>query len=128
MCIFMSRFIDEKNLWQMMRKTYIVQLLVLLAIFCFDSFSYEIVYATIIINTLMHLMSFLLVSTKINTFGESQLAGVCITTLGSFLNLGNNGYLQQKVTASVGYYPSVIAGFVLASLFALFYNRIADWV
>lgn len=124
----MSRFIDEKNLWQMMRKTYIVQLLVLLAIFCFDSFSYEIVYATIIINTLMHLMSFLLTSTKINTFGESQLAGVCITTLASFLNLGNNGYLQQKVTASVGYYPSVIGGFVLASLFALFYNRIADWV
>jgi len=73
-------------------------------------------------------MSFLLTSTKINTFGESQLAGVCITTLASFYNLGNNGYLQQKVTASVGYYPSVITGFVLGSLFALFYNRIADWI
>lgn len=53
----------------MIKKTYIVQLLILFAIFCFNSFSYEAVYGTIIVISVTHLMSFLLTSTKINTFG-----------------------------------------------------------
>lgn len=112
----------------MIRKTYIAQLLVLLAIFSYNSFSYEAVYLTIIVISVIHLMTFLLTSTKINTFGESQLAGVCITTLASFYNLGNNGWLQQKVTASWGYYNTATAGFVVAVITALLFNRIIAWV
>ena len=128
MCAFLSKFIDENNLWKMIKRTYIVQLVVLLAIFSLDSFSYVAVYSTIITISAIHLVLFLLNSTKINTFGDSQLAGICITTLASFFNLGNNGWIQQKVTAKLGYYPSVIGGFIVAGLTVLCFQRMISWV
>ena len=74
------------------------------------------------------MMGFLLTSTKVNTFGESQFAGVCITTLASFLNLGNNAWLQQTVTSYFGYNYSVMGGLVVTAVICLFFGKIGDWV
>jgi len=112
----------------MIKRLYILQLVVLLAIFIYNSYSYEAVYSSIIVLSVISLMMFLLSSTNINTFGDSQLAGICITTLASFSNLGNNGWVQQKITGIFGYYPSVIAGFVIATIVALCFDWIVSWI
>jgi hypothetical protein len=56
------------------------------------------------------------------------LAGVCITTLASFYNLGNNGWLQQKITGMVGYYGSITGGFVVALFVGIFFDKISNWI
>ena len=53
---------------------------------------------------------------------------MCITTLASFYNLGNNGWLQQKITGMVGYYGSITGGFVVALFVGIFFDKISNWI
>ena len=107
-------------MWSSVRKVYWAQLIFAAAIFLTGSFDKYVVIGTIVVNYVLHLISFMLNSTKINTFGESAMAGVCITTLASFVNFGNNTWLQLKIIAILGYDTSVWIGLVYGLFMGLF--------
>ncbi len=68
---------------------------------------------------------FLVNSTQINIYGkETPFAGVCITTLGSFSNLGNNSYIQNLGISSFGYNRSVFVSLIAATLVGLCSGKI----
>lgn len=107
---------------------FILQLVVYSVIFSVDSFSYYSVFAAIIAKDILHLMTFLLNSSKVNTFGEASLAGLAITTLASLMNFGNNAWLQLKVISLWGYHHSVVVGLGLSVILAIFSGRVMKWI
>ena len=56
------------------------------------------------------------------------MAGVCITTLASFVNFGNNNWVQLQSISLLGYNASVIIGFVYAVGMALFAGKFMRWI
>lgn len=97
-------------------------------IYLSDCFSNQMVIASIIIIQLIHMMEFLLNSSKVNTFGEASLAGLSITTLASLMNFGNNSWLQLKVISMIGYNYSVAAGLIIGLITAIYSGRIMVWI
>lgn len=71
---------------------------------------------------------FLINFSKIYTFGESAIAGVCITTLISICNLGNNRWLNYKILDTFGFNLSVAFGLGFALALGLVLERIFAWV
>jgi len=69
----------------------------------------------------MQYIAFLLHSTKINSYGETKFAGLCLTTLGSFSNLGNNAWIQLK-------FISLFGGLVLAVLIGILSTPFINWI
>ena len=72
---------------------------------------------------------FMVTSTRINGFGnETPFAGICITTLGSFFNLGNNAYPKQLAISHFGFRPTVTFCLIVAVILGVFSFRIVKWV
>lgn len=107
---------------------FILQLIVYSLIFFLNSFTYYSVIASVIMRQTLHLMTFLLNSSKVNTFGEASLAGLAITTLASLMNFGNNSWLQLKAISLWGYEDCVVGGLAFSFLLAIFSTRIMDWI
>jgi hypothetical protein len=76
----------------------------------------------------MQYIAFLLHSTKINSYGETKFAGLCLTTLGSFSNLGNNAWIQLKFISLFGYQQAVGGGLVLAVLIGILSTPFINWI
>lgn len=86
------------------------------------------VFCTIFFIQIMAYTKFLVHSTLTNSFGHSQFAGLCLTTLASFVNLGNNSWLQLKINGMFGYTASVRGGLIYAWIIALFLHRFIGWI
>lgn len=135
-CIFLSillnsilsKFVREEIILKYVKIMFILQLVVYSVIFLLDSFSYYSVFASIIAKDILHLMTFLLNSSKVNTFGEASLAGLAITTLASLMNFGNNNWLQLKVISLWGYHNSVAAGLGVSVILAILSTRVMEWI
>ena len=57
-----------------------------------------------------------------------MMAGVCVTTLASFLNLGNNSWIQLKIMAIFGYESSVWLGLTYGLIMGLSAERFTKWI
>ena len=123
-----SRFISKDNVYKFLLYLYIAQLLLSTGIYFVDSFEYHAVFFTLFFISLISYMRFLLSSTIINGFGNSSLPGLCLTTLASFSNFGNNAYIQLKAYDKFGYYWAVGGGLVIAWIFAIFMNKFIKWI
>lgn len=56
------------------------------------------------------------------------MAAVCITTLASFSNFGNNTWIQLKVYDNLGYEKTVWIGLTIATIIALCLGKLTSWV
>ena len=86
-----------------MKRLYYFQFIFFFIVFMSGSFHTYIVVtvlSSLIIGIgIYHLISF----SKIYTFGESALPGVCITSLISLCNLGFNRWMNYKIIDAFGY-------------------------
>lgn len=124
----LSKFITDKNSWKMLQYCYFFQVVCYIGLFYYDSREELVVVGTAIMMTLMQYVTFLLHSTKINSYGETQFAGLCLTTLASFSNFGNNSWLQLKCISAFGYQASVTAGLALALVIGLLSHHFIAWI
>lgn len=118
-----SRFLSKENIYKFLIYLYIVQLVLSTGIYLLDSFEYHTVFFTLFFISIISYMRFLLSSTIINGFGNSSLPGLCLTTLASFSNFGNNTYIQLKAYDLFGYYWAVGGGLVIAWIYAIFMKK-----
>lgn len=123
-----SRFLTKDNVYKFMFYLYIIQLVLSTGIYLLDSFEYHAVFFTLFFISLISYMRFLLKSTIINGFGNSSLPGLCLTTLASFSNFGNNTYIQLKAYDLFGYYWAVGGGLLVAWIFAIFMKKFIKWI
>jgi hypothetical protein len=123
-----SRFLSRANVWTMVRVVYSIQLVFYALVFLSGSFSQPVVIAASIVMQMLHLVSFMLNASEVNTFGECSLAGVSITTLASLMNFGNNHWIQLKVIHLVGYHKAVGFGLVLAAAIGIGAGRVFRWI
>jgi len=86
-----------------------------------------VIATSLIVNTLSN-MRFLLHSSLINLFGDGKFSGLCITTLASFVNFGNNSWLQLQVTGIFGYWNGVGMGLIVAALTGLLFPWMIGWI
>ena len=124
----LSKFVTKENLWTLVKNIYYVHLALFVIVFATNSFNWYVVIINIVLTQLIHAMAFLLNSSKVNSFGEIKLAGLCITTLASLMNFGNNSWIQLKVIQIVGYYPSLTFGLLLSILMGIFSDPIFKWI
>jgi hypothetical protein len=123
-----SSYLKQDNMWSMVRWVNLIQLVFSSVIFFSGSFHKNVVIGTIIINYILHLISFMLNSTKVNTFGESMMAGICITTLASFVNFGNNQWLQLKIISILGYNTAMWVGMLYGVAMVLIGGKLTKWI
>ena len=123
-----SRFLTKDNVYKFMFYLYIIQLVLSTGIYFLDSFEYYTIFFTLFFISLISYMRFLLSSTIINGFGNSSLPGLCLTTLASFSNFGNNTYIQLKAYDLFGYYWAVGGGLLVAWIFAIFMRKFIKWM
>jgi hypothetical protein len=123
-----SRFLTKDNVYKFMFYLYIIQLVLSTGIYFLDSFEYYTIFFTLFFISLISYMRFLLSSTIINGFGNSSLPGLCLTTLASFSNFGNNAYIQLKAYDLFGYYWAVGGGLLVAWIFAIFMRKFIKWM
>lgn len=80
-----------------MKKVYFGQLVFYIIVYLSGSFENSVVIISIMVMhasmSIYHLINF----SKIYTFGESAIAGVCITSLISLCNLGNNRWITYRL-------------------------------
>ncbi len=74
-------------------------------------------------------MRFQIHSVMVSSFGHSRFAGLCLTTLNSFVNLGQNSWLQLKLNALFGYQDAVGGGLGLGWIIGIFVLKpIINWI
>lgn len=83
---------------------------------------------TLIFIDMLAYVRFLIHSTLSNSFGHSRFAGLCITTLASFTNMGNNTWIQLKVYGLFGYRSTVGGGLILALIIGIFLKKLLKWM
>ena len=93
-----------------------------------NSFDTTVVIATLICLDILHLISFLVISGELNTFGESKMAGICITTLASLFNFGRNNWLQLKLISLLGYRVAVLIGILICIAIGFAARSLSLWI
>jgi hypothetical protein len=73
-------------------------------------------------------IAFLLHSITTNSYGETKFAGLCLTTLGSFCNFGNNAWIQLKLIGLFGYEQAVGGGLIVAVFIGVFSTPLINWI
>jgi hypothetical protein len=86
------------------------------------------VHSTTFVLLMLNYMRFLVHSAMINSFGHSQFAGLCLTTLASFVNLGSSPWLQLKLNGAYGYYPTVLGGLIYAWIVGVGLKSFMEWM
>jgi hypothetical protein len=124
----LNRFITKENLYSLLVFLYFSELIVFSGLFYLDIFDGTVIVASIYFMQIIAYMRFLLHSIMTNGFGHSRFAGLCLTTLASFINFGNNNWFQLKATAHFGYYTSVGGGLILAWIIGLFLKPFINWI
>lgn len=124
----LSKFITRENIYATLTYFYFLELLLYSALFWADSFDEQTAILTIGFMQIVAFIRFLMNSSLINSFGNSQFAGLCLTILASFSNLGNNSWLQLRLNSQFGYSAVVMGGLVYAWLMGLVLKRFIVWI
>lgn len=95
--------------------------------FC-DNFDDAVVIGIVYFMQILGYMRFLVHFSLINNFGHSRFAGLCLTTLASCANLGNNTWLQLKAKGMFGYGQAVGGGVALAWLIGMGLKPYLKWM
>ncbi len=97
-------------------------------LFYWDNFDGIVITGTIYFLQILGYMRFLVNFSMINNFGHSRFTGLCLTTLASCANLGNNTWLQLKAKGVWGYEAAVGGGLILAWLIAIGLKPFMRWM
>lgn len=123
-----ARFVARDNIWWFIKLFYYIEVGVYFAVFLYDQMHYELVILMIcLINTISN-MRFLLHSSINNLYGRTRFAGLCLTTLGSFHNFGNNTWPQLTLSAHLGYHTAVATGMVCAVIIGVCLPALIRWI
>lgn len=123
-----SRFVSRENIYRSLSYFYLVELLLYSALYFSDCFHEPVVVFTLCFLQVNAYVRFLMNSSLINSFGNTQFAGLCLTILASFVNLGNHSWLQLKLNSELGYSSVVLGGLVYAWALALVLKPFTQWV
>jgi hypothetical protein len=124
----LSKIITRERTYFIIIGLYFIELLTYSLVFFSGSFDDTVVLSTLFFIQIISYIKFLLHSTLTNSFGHSKFAGLCLTTLASFTNMGNNSWLQLKLNGLLGYSTSVGGGLIAAWIIGLFLIPFVNWI